>query len=96
MLYCNHNFLLLVDTDPRLIIAAYLSDPTVITKNKQEATLQDSIRVFIEMKQQQIVDPLRPNPTQEVYHALQERFRDLCKKREFLKCQRKRSSAKAN
>ncbi|KAF9118651.1 hypothetical protein BG015_006557, partial [Linnemannia schmuckeri] len=72
-------------SDPRLIVAAYLSDPTVITKNKQEATFNDSIRVFIEMKQQQVMDPFRPNPTQAVYHALQKRFLDLCQKRESLK-----------
>ncbi|KAF9537310.1 hypothetical protein EC957_008485 [Mortierella hygrophila] len=68
----------------RLIIAAYLSDPTVITKNELEATFKDSIRVFVEMRQQ-VMNPLRPNPTQTVYHALQERFRDLCQKRESLK-----------
>ncbi|KAG9061324.1 hypothetical protein KI688_007302 [Linnemannia hyalina] len=70
--------------DPHLIVAAYLSDPTVISKNKLEATFKDSIRDFIEMRQQ-VMNPLRPNPTQAVYHALQERFRDLCQKRESLK-----------
>ena len=59
-----------------------------MTKNTEMETFQNSIRVFILLQQQQSKSLVQQSQSQQVFHILQERFKKLCDKHEFLKASR--------
>ncbi|KAG0287770.1 hypothetical protein BGZ98_004495, partial [Dissophora globulifera] len=69
----------------REIVLAYLTDGKVVTRNTHQETFADSIRVFVEYRQTQIEPVVLQPPSQKVFKALQQRFKDLCIKRDSLK-----------
>jgi len=71
--------------DPREIVSAYLTDSKVVTKNTYHETFAMSIRVFVEYQQTQIEPVILQQPSQTVFEALQQRFKDLCSRRDSMK-----------
>jgi hypothetical protein len=71
--------------DPREIVSAYLMDSKVVARNTYHETFAMSIRVFVEYQQTQIQPVILQPPSQTVFEALQQQFKDLCSRRDSMK-----------
>ncbi|KAF9900204.1 hypothetical protein EC991_007789, partial [Linnemannia zychae] len=64
--------------DPRVIVAAYLSDSQVIARNTQYSTFENSIRVFVDYQQTPVSSPNLDPLSQTVFQEQRQRYEDLC------------------